>query len=86
MLNHFKTYFPCSNLKSAAVAKKTQGQLTARRRDDSERSACECLPSLGNHHQQSLVPNQQPVVLSISEFLFIWLRRKQNQFWIKHYL
>lgn len=30
MLNHFKTYFPCSNLKSAAVAKKTQGQL----RDD----------------------------------------------------
>lgn len=84
MLDHFKTYFPSSNLKSAAVAKKTHSQL----RDNMvihERSKLTFRVS-ETITNRVLEPNHQPVIINIWEFLFIWLGRKYNQFWTKHCL
>lgn len=82
MLDHCKTYLPCSNLKSATVTKKTHSQLgddtMTHKRGKLTFQVSETITN------RVLSPNHQPVVINSLEFLFIWPRRNHNQFWTKH--
>lgn len=51
----FQNILPCSNLRSAAVAKKTQSQLRDNTMTQKGVSAPLCTPSFRSHHQQSCI-------------------------------